>query len=100
VLAAESTQASLDQSLDHVEQQQRHLTATLDQYEKSASEILHGPGGIMSSTEGLGLADSERDKRYVMITRTQGYFNHRFIILPAMLWLQIYTPNSMISLVP
>ncbi|KAF8502489.1 Nsp1-like C-terminal region-domain-containing protein [Gautieria morchelliformis] len=66
VLAAELTQASLDQSLDHVEQQQRHLTATLDQYEKPASEILHGPGGIMSSTEGLGLADSERDKSYAL----------------------------------
>ncbi|KAF8592638.1 hypothetical protein K439DRAFT_1625972 [Ramaria rubella] len=66
VLAAESTQTSLDQSLDHVEQQQRHLTATLDQYEKSASEILHGPGGIMTSTEGLGLADSERDKSYAL----------------------------------
>lgn len=76
MLSAESTQASLDQSLDHVEQQQRHLTATLDQYEKSASEILHGPGGIMSSTEGLGLADSERDKRLDMIIHTRGHTNH------------------------
>lgn len=73
MLAAESTQTSLDQSLDHVEQQQRHLTATLDQYEKSASEIFHGSGGIMSSTEGLGLADSERDKRCVMTTWTSRF---------------------------
>lgn len=76
MLSAESTQASLDQSLDHVEQQQRHLIAALDQYERSAGEILHGPGGIMSSTEGLGLADSERDKRYDKIFHTQSYSNH------------------------
>ena len=63
MISAESTQTSLDQTLDHVEQQQRQLNTTLDQYEKTANDILHGPGGIMTSTEGLGLADSERDKR-------------------------------------
>ncbi|KAF8528801.1 Nsp1-like C-terminal region-domain-containing protein [Hysterangium stoloniferum] len=66
VIQAESTQASLDQTLDHVEQQQRQLNATLDQYEKTANDILRGPGGIMASTEGLGLADSERDKSYAL----------------------------------
>lgn len=65
MIQAESTQASLDQTLEHVEQQQRQLISTLDQYEKTASDILHGSAGIMASTEGLGLADSERDKRYI-----------------------------------
>ena len=99
MLAAESTQASLDQSLDHVEQQQQHLNATLDQYEKSASEIFHGPGGIMSSTEGLGLADSERDKRYITMMRTE-YSDQLTIVFTATRWLLTYTPNLMISLVP
>lgn len=99
MLAAESTQASLDQSLDHVEQQQQHLNATLDQYEKSASEIFHGPGGIMSSTEGLGLADSERDKRYITMMRTE-YSDQLTTAFTATRWLLTYTPNSMISLAP
>jgi nuclear pore complex protein Nup62 len=68
VVQAESAQASLDQTLDHVEPQQRQLSATLDQYEKTASEILHGPGGVMTSNEGLALADSERDKRYISLS--------------------------------
>ncbi|GJJ07300.1 hypothetical protein Clacol_001500 [Clathrus columnatus] len=66
VIQAESTQASLDQTLEHVEQQQHQLISTLDQYEKTTTDVLHGPGGVMASTEGLGLVDSERDKSYAL----------------------------------
>lgn len=63
VLAAEREQNDIDQSLDHIEQQQRDLGATLEEYEKQAEEILGRQGGSLRSLD-TGPADSERDKKY------------------------------------
>jgi nuclear pore complex protein Nup62 len=64
VLAAEREQNDIDQSLDHIEQQQKDLSATLDAYEKSTEEILGGQGGSLRALD-TGPADNERDKKYV-----------------------------------
>lgn len=64
MLAAEREQNDIDQSLDHIEQQQRDLGATLEEYEKQAEEILGRQGGSLRSLD-TGPADSERDKKYV-----------------------------------
>lgn len=66
VLAAEREQNDIDQSLDHIEQQQRDLGATLEEYEKQAEEILGRQGGTLRSLD-TGPADSERDKKYESI---------------------------------
>ena len=63
-LAAEREQNDIDQSLDHIEQQQKELTATLEAYEKVADEILGSQGGLRSLD--TGPADTERDKKYVL----------------------------------
>lgn len=63
MLAAEREQNDIDQSLDHIEQQQRDLGATLEEYEKQAEEILGRQGGSLRSLD-TGPADSERDKKY------------------------------------
>jgi nuclear pore complex protein Nup62 len=63
VLAAEREQNEIDQALDHIEQQQRDLSATLDVYEKSAEEVLGGQGGSLRALD-TGPADTERDKKY------------------------------------
>ena len=68
VLAAEREQADIDQSLDHIEQQQKDLAATLDAYEKSTEEILGGQGGNLRALD-TGPADTERDKKYVFDLR-------------------------------
>lgn len=62
VLNAEKEQGDIDQSLDHIEQQQRDLMATLDAYEKSAEEVLGGQGGSLRALD-TGPADTERDKK-------------------------------------
>lgn len=62
VLAAEREQNDIDQSLDHIEQQQRDLAATLDAYEKVTQEILGGQGGSLRALD-TGPADTERDKK-------------------------------------
>jgi nuclear pore complex protein Nup62 len=62
VLAAEQEQNEIDQSLDHIEQHQRDLSATLDVYEKSAEEVLGGQGGSLRALD-TGPADTERDKK-------------------------------------
>ena len=62
MLAAEREQTDIDQSLDHIEQQQRDLSATLDTYEKSAEEILGSQGGSLRALD-TGPADTERDKK-------------------------------------
>jgi nuclear pore complex protein Nup62 len=67
VLAAEREQNEIDQSLDHIEQQQADLAATLDAYEKSTQEILGGQGGSLRALD-TGPADTERDKNYMLAT--------------------------------
>jgi nuclear pore complex protein Nup62 len=62
VLAAEREQSEIDQSLDHIEQQQKDLATTLDAYEKSTEEILGRQGGSLRVLDS-GPADAERDKR-------------------------------------
>lgn len=66
VLAAEREQNDIDQSLDHIEQQQKDLSATLDAYEKSTEEILGGQGGSLRALD-TGPADNERDKKYAVL---------------------------------
>lgn len=62
VLAAEREQNEIDQSLDHIEQQQKDLSSTLDTYEKATEEILGGQGGSLRALD-TGPADNERDKK-------------------------------------
>ena len=66
MLAAEREQADIDQSLDHIEQQQRDLAATLDAYEKSTEEILGAQGSNLRALD-TGPADTERDKKCVPV---------------------------------
>ncbi|KAK0461870.1 Nsp1-like C-terminal region-domain-containing protein [Desarmillaria tabescens] len=70
VLAAEREQNEVNQSLDHIEQQQRDLAATLDAYEKTAQEIFGGQGANLRSID-KGPADMERDKNYMLATDLQ-----------------------------
>ncbi|KAJ3540023.1 hypothetical protein NMY22_g4470 [Coprinellus aureogranulatus] len=67
VLAAERQQTEIDQTLDHIEQQQKDLLSTLDAYEKVSGEILGGQGGSLRSLD-TGPADTERDKNYMLAT--------------------------------
>ncbi|KAF8897410.1 Nsp1-like C-terminal region-domain-containing protein [Infundibulicybe gibba] len=67
VLAAEREQTDIDQSLDHIEQQQKDLSSTLDAYEKATEEILGGQGGGLRALD-TGPADTERDKNYMLAT--------------------------------
>ncbi len=62
MLAAEREQNDIDQSLDHIEQQQRELSSTLEAYEKVTDEILGGQGGNLRALD-TGPADTERDKK-------------------------------------
>ncbi|KAG6880445.1 hypothetical protein C0992_000047 [Termitomyces sp. T32_za158] len=62
VEAAEREQNDIDQSLDHIEQQQNELVSTLTAYEKVAQEILGSQGGSMRALD-TGPADTERDKK-------------------------------------
>ena len=64
VVAAEQEQNDIDQSLDHIEQQQKELVATLEAYEKTTEEILGGQGSNMRALDS-GPADTERDKKSV-----------------------------------
>lgn len=65
VLAVERDQNEVDQSLDHIEQQQKDLAATLDAYEKVTQEIFGGQGGGLRALDS-GPADTERDKKYTV----------------------------------
>lgn len=65
VLAAEREQNDIDQSLDHIEQQQKELASTLDAYEKATQEILGSQGGSLRALD-TGPADTERDKNYML----------------------------------
>ncbi|KDQ64729.1 hypothetical protein JAAARDRAFT_188032 [Jaapia argillacea MUCL 33604] len=66
VLAAEREQNDIDQAVDHIEQQQKDLSSTLEAYEKSTDEIL-GSGGSLRALD-TGPADAERDKNYMLAT--------------------------------
>ena len=65
VLAAEREQNDVDQSLDHIEQQQKELSSALEAYEKATDEILGGQGGSLRALD-TGPADTERDKKFVI----------------------------------
>ncbi|KAK2466328.1 hypothetical protein APHAL10511_001970 [Amanita phalloides] len=67
VSAAEREQNDINQSLDHIEQQQKDLANTLDAYEKIALEILGGQGAGLRALD-TGPADTERDKNYMLAT--------------------------------
>ncbi|KAI0959992.1 hypothetical protein AcW1_004649 [Taiwanofungus camphoratus] len=74
VLAAEQEQNDIDQSLDHIEQQQKDLAATLEAYEKSTDEILGGQGSNLRALD-TGPADTERDKNYMLATELHGHLD-------------------------
>ncbi|KAF8623435.1 hypothetical protein AX15_006377 [Amanita polypyramis BW_CC] len=67
VSAAEREQNDINQSLDHIEQQQKDLASALDAYEKIAQEILGGQGAGLRALD-TGPADTERDKNYMLAT--------------------------------
>lgn len=70
---AEREQNEVDQSLDHVEQQQSELSSTLDVYEKTLGDLLSsGQAGGFRALEN-GPAESERDKRYERMWKTMIY---------------------------
>jgi nuclear pore complex protein Nup62 len=61
---AEREQSDIEQSLEHIEQQQRDLLATLEVYEKTTEETMGSQGGNLRSLD-TGPADTERDKKFV-----------------------------------
>ncbi|TFK29357.1 hypothetical protein FA15DRAFT_664298 [Coprinopsis marcescibilis] len=65
VLAAERQQNEIDQTLDHVEQQQKDLLNTLSTYEKVTHEIVGAQGGSARVLD-TGPADTERDRNYML----------------------------------
>jgi nuclear pore complex protein Nup62 len=67
VLAAEREQNDIDQSLEHIEQQEKELTAIVETYEKQMADILGGQGGNLRALD-TGPADSERDKKLVLFS--------------------------------
>lgn len=74
VLAAEQEQNDIDQSLDHIEQQQKDLAATLEAYERSTDEILGGRGNNLRALD-TGPADTERDRNYMLATELHGHLD-------------------------
>lgn len=67
VMAAEREQNDIDQSLDHIEQQEKELTAIVETYEKQMADILGGQGGNLRALD-TGPADTERDKKQVLFS--------------------------------
>lgn len=63
VLGVEREQSDIEQTLDHIEQQQKDLSAALDAYERSVGQVLGGQGGSLRALD-TGPADTERDKKY------------------------------------
>lgn len=59
---AEREQSDIEQSLKHVEDQQKELASTLEVYEKAAGEIFDSQGGGLRALD-VGPADAERDKQ-------------------------------------
>jgi nuclear pore complex protein Nup62 len=73
VQAAEREQNDIDQALDHIEQQQKDLSATLDAYERSADELF-GESGTLRALD-TGPADTERDKNYTLATELHAHLD-------------------------
>lgn len=67
VQAAERQQNDINESLEHIEHQQKDLAFTLDTYEKISQEILGGYSGNLRTLD-AGPADTERDKNYMIAT--------------------------------
>jgi len=74
VLAAEREQNDIDQSLDHIEQQEKELAATVEMYEKQMADILGGQGGTLRTLD-TGPADTERDKNYMLATELHNHLD-------------------------
>lgn len=74
VLAAEREQNDIDQSLEHIEQQEKELTAIVETYEKQMADILGGQGGNLRALD-TGPADSERDKNYMLATELHNHLD-------------------------
>ena len=64
MVAAEQTQQEVDQSLDHIEDNQRQLLQVLDEYDQKIINVLDGQGDSrnLNSTP----ADAERDRKFVI----------------------------------
>ena len=62
MMVSEREQADIDQALDHIEQQQKDLMATLEIYEKTAEETLNTQSGGLRALD-TGPADTERDRK-------------------------------------
>jgi len=64
MLVTEREQVDIDRVLDHIEQQQKDLTTTLEIYEKTAEETF---GSRSRGLRGLdtGAADTKRDRKSV-----------------------------------
>lgn len=91
VLAAEREQNDIDQSLDHIEQQQKDLSSTLDAYEKATQEVFGGHGGNLRALD-TGPADTERDKKYIRLDFNPMAFAQAFLLVTC--WQQTSIPNS------
>ncbi|KAF8264943.1 Nsp1-like C-terminal region-domain-containing protein [Lactarius quietus] len=74
VLAAEREQNDIDQSLEHIEQQERELTSIVETYEKQMADILGGQGGNLRALD-TGPADTERDKNYMLATELHNHLD-------------------------
>lgn len=61
---AEREQNDMEQSLRHVEEQQKELASTLEVYEKYAAELFDSQSGGLRALD-VGPADAERDKQFV-----------------------------------
>lgn len=64
ITAAQSSQGAVDESLKHIEEQQRALNKTLDGYEEIVKQTLNNGGRPLD----LGPADRERDNSYGLAT--------------------------------
>ncbi|ORX91459.1 hypothetical protein K493DRAFT_227920 [Basidiobolus meristosporus CBS 931.73] len=60
-VAAEATQANIDQNLEYIDSQQQELSSILDAYESQVRELLDGG---LARGEGVQPADEEREKAY------------------------------------
>ena len=89
VLAAEREQNDIDQSLDHIEQQEKELAATVEMYEKQMSDILGGQGGTLRTLD-TGPADTERDKKQVLLFVSALYIYTDPILLSYMLATELH----------
>ncbi|KAH8988606.1 Nsp1-like C-terminal region-domain-containing protein [Lactarius akahatsu] len=74
VLAAEREQNDIDQSLEHIEQQEKELTTIVETYEKQMADILGGQGGNLRTLD-TGPADTERDKNYMLATELHNHLD-------------------------